>query len=156
VDLKKLKKIINLMQDADISEIELEEDEKKIRIVRNKEVPPLQTLIQPIHQSPSAHGAPAGGVVLQQAIDPNAEEDDDMVRVTSPMVGTFYVSPTPDAPAYVRVGDIVKKGDVVCIIEAMKLMNEIESDVDGKVVSVLVKNAQPVEYGQALYLIDPQ
>jgi len=151
VDLKKLKKIINLMQDADISEIELEEDEKKIRIVRNKEVPAVQTLIHPMTQ-PSAHG----GVVLASAVAPGSEDDDNMARVTSPMVGTFYVSPTPDAPAYVRVGDIVKKGDVVCIIEAMKLMNEIESDVDGKVVSVLVKNAQPVEYGQALYLIDPQ
>ncbi|RKZ21574.1 pyruvate carboxylase subunit B, partial [bacterium] len=78
-----------------------------------------------------------------------------LVAIKAPMVGTFYRAPAPDAPPYVEVGDVVKRGQVVCIIEAMKLMNEIESDVDGRIVEILVKNEEPVEYGQELFLVEP-
>jgi len=89
------------------------------------------------------------------ATEPGAPSGSHLVEVTSPMVGTFYRAPTPDAPAYVEKGKRVSKGDTLCIIEAMKLMNELESEVDGVIVEILAENAQPVEYGQVLFRVDP-
>lgn len=163
MDLKELKKIINLMKSADISEIEIEGKGKKVRIVRDKKdehLATLQKLLQSIPHTPAAAPIQAIDVGREGRTEGGKNSDIDnnenFVQVNAPMVGTFYVAPNPDSPAYVRVGDIVKKGDILCVIEAMKLMNEIESEVDGKIVSILVKNAQPVEYGQSMFLIDPQ
>ncbi len=165
MDIKELKKMINLMKNSDVSEIEVESGGERVRIVRNKETSELSD-IKSMFQSvahfpavslPQGANAGAGGAALtEQEADAANVVAEGHVQLTSPMVGTFYSSPSPDSPVYVRTGDIVKKGDVLCIIEAMKLMNEIESEVDGKIVSILAKNAQPVEYGQALFIIDPQ
>jgi acetyl-CoA carboxylase biotin carboxyl carrier protein len=153
VDLRKLKKLIELVQESGIAELEITEGEEKVRISRGGAV----TL------GPSA-GAPAAGVPASpvapprpapvQAPEPPAEPAPPQGHVLkAPMVGTFYRAPSPDAPPFVEVGQQVKEGQTVCIIEAMKLMNEIETDVAGTVKAILVENGQPVEYGQPLFLI---
>lgn len=106
-------------------------------------------------QAPSAGSAPAPAAANSDD-DQAAEDESHYLAVKSPMVGTFYRSPSPDKPVYVKIGDTIASGDTVCIIEAMKLFNEVESEVSGKIVKVLVEDAQPVEYDQVLYLVDPR
>jgi acetyl-CoA carboxylase biotin carboxyl carrier protein len=143
MELEDLKELINLLKDSDITELQVEKDGSKVKIKREKI---LSSLEIPIRKQAS----------FQEKIFTEAEEEAQrVVTITSPIVGTFYRAPSPDANPFVEMGATVSKGQVLCIVEAMKLMNEIESDVDGTVVKILVENGQPVEYGEPLFLIEP-
>ena len=166
MDVKDIKKLLDALAASDTDEFTYETGDFKIAVKRRVEAPTPTPAAQPA--PPAAEGgqaAPAGGAQpspQQPAPGPaRSEQDapppekDDGVEVTAPIVGTFYASPAPDAPPYVKVGDRVEQGAVLCIIEAMKLMNEIEADVAGTVSEVLVRNEEPVEYGQPLFRIEP-
>ena len=151
MDLRKLKTLIDLVAESDIAELEVTEGESKVRIVKAVEPPPappamMQQAPQYV-QVPTA--APAAAPVAQAAAAPELQGH----IVKSPMVGTFYAASAPGNPPYVQVGSTVKTGDTLCIIEAMKLLNEIEADVAGVIKQILVENGQPVEYGQPLFVI---
>jgi acetyl-CoA carboxylase biotin carboxyl carrier protein len=148
MDLRKLKKLIDLVEESGIAELEVTEGEEKVRIVKIGR-PAVETSVA-IPAAPAAMTAPAAPPPPLVPAAP-AEPEGHVVR--SPMVGTFYRSASPSAKPFVEVGDTVKKGQPICIIEAMKLMNEIESDADGVVKAVLVDNGQPVEYGEPLIVI---
>ena len=148
MDLRKLKKLIDLVQESGIGEIEITEGEEKVRISRQAAAAPMMVAAPPIQQV--ALGGPAAGVEPP----PPAPAEPKGHTLKSPMVGTFYRAPSPGAPSFVEVGQSVSKGQTLCIIEAMKLLNEIESDVAGTVKAILVENGQPVEYGQPLFLIE--
>ncbi|MBI2606561.1 MAG: acetyl-CoA carboxylase biotin carboxyl carrier protein [Deltaproteobacteria bacterium] len=146
-DLKTLEKLLLLAKKNKLAELEVEDGKQKIRI---------RTALD------AATTVVSGGFAAHPAVhapEPqkktSGKDEDRYANVLSPFVGTFYRSPSPEAEPYVKEGQMVKKGDVLCIIEAMKLMNEIESETSGKIVSVLAENGQPVEYGEALFLIDP-
>ncbi len=148
MDLKEIKQLIKMVELANINEIEIEEEDKKIRITKVS-AQNVSVSAQPMPAAPAPPVAPAEAA-------PAAPEarNENLVEVRSPMVGTFYRSPSPDADPYTEVGKTVAAGDVLCIVEAMKLMNEIESEVSGKVVEILVENAQPVEFNQVLFVIE--
>jgi acetyl-CoA carboxylase biotin carboxyl carrier protein len=153
MDLRKLKKLIDLVQDSGIAELEITEGEEKVRISRTPAagagyapMPMLQSYALP----PTPVAAPVQPGEAGAAAEP-AQEDGHVVK--SPMVGTCYRSPSPGAKPFVEVGQSVNSGDTLCIIEAMKLMNEIEADVSGTVKAILVENGQPVEYGEPLFII---
>jgi acetyl-CoA carboxylase biotin carboxyl carrier protein len=149
MDLRKLKKLIDLVQESGISELEVTEGEEKVRIAKNYgavAAAPQQYYAAP-PQMPQ--GAPAASSV-------SLDDEDELPEghiVKSPMVGTFYRSPSPGAEAFVQIGQTVKQGETLCIIEAMKLLNEIESDASGVVKAILVENGEPVEFGEPLYVI---
>jgi len=147
MDLRKLKKLIDLVQDSGIAELEITEGEEKVRIT--SVVANMQTVYAAAPQMMSAPMPAVAAPVAAEVPPPQMEGN----AVKSPMVGTFYRSPSPSAKAFVEVGQSVKVGDTLCIIEAMKLMNEIESDVSGVVKAILIENGQPVEYGEPLFLI---
>jgi len=141
-DPDKLRSLFDLLIEKDIAEFEHEDEGARIRIVRGKiAVAPASVIAAPAH----AHAPPAASVP--------AMTDSDVVEVTSPFVGTFYRSPSPDAPSFVEVGSMVRPGQALCIIEAMKLMNELESDVSGTIVEICVPNGKAVEFGQRLFRI---
>jgi acetyl-CoA carboxylase biotin carboxyl carrier protein len=146
MDLRKLKKLIDLVQESGISELEVTEGEEKVKIVKNG-----GSAVTYAAPAPLAPQAPAP-VLVPAPVDVPAAIAGHMVK--SPTVGTFYRSPSPGAKHFVEVGDTVKSGDTICIIEAMKLLNEIECDKDGVVKAILVENGQPVEYGEPLVIID--
>jgi acetyl-CoA carboxylase biotin carboxyl carrier protein len=151
MDLRKLKKLIDLVQESDIAELEVTEGEEKVRIAKHLNAPmsgqmPTYMAAPPQLPAPVA-AAPA------VAAEPAAPALPEGHVVKSPMVGTFYRSNAPGAPAFADIGTVVKKGQPLCIIEAMKLMNEIEADASGTIKAILVENGQPVEYGQALFII---
>ena len=148
MDLRKLKKLIDLVQESGIGEIEITEGEEKVRISRQLAAQPMM-MASPAMQHMAVPGAPA-----VPAAAPAAPPEPKGHALKSPMVGTFYRAPSPGAPPFVEVGQSVSKGQTLCIIEAMKLLNEIESDVSGTVKAILVENGQPVEYGQPLFLIE--
>lgn len=150
MDIAQIRKLIKLIQSTDITEIELSEGDHSVRISRQQSGAVITTAA-PAPQT-FASAAPAAAPTADA---PAAVEESTENQVTSPMVGTFYRSPSPDADSFVSEGSRVKKGDILCIIEAMKLMNEIEAEYDGVVERVLVENASPVEYGQALFVITP-
>ena len=157
MDLRKLKKLIDLVQESGIGEIEITEGEEKVRISRQNSAPPMIMAhpgMQPMTMMPQAFG-PAGAAQAPAAA-PSAPAAAEQAghALTSPRVGTFYRAPSPGAPSFVEVGQAVSKGQTLCIIEAMKLLNEIESDVAGTIKAILVENGQPVEYGQPLFLIE--
>lgn len=162
MNLKELKELIDFLIERDIAEFELERGDVKVRITRGAASQPAATLpyvpasgagtTPSVAVQPSMASAPAQPAVQQAA--PPAEEELHIVK--SPIVGTFYEAPAPGAPPFVKPGDAVQAGQVLCIIEAMKLMNEIESDVTGEVVKRLAANNQPVEYGQPLFAIREQ
>ncbi len=143
MELEDLKELIELLRGTDITELQLEKDGTKVKIRREK----LLSSIEMSAQRPAD--------IYEKVIQQTEEDTQRLITVTSPIVGTFYRSPSPDAPPLVEVGLRIKKGQVLCIIEAMKLMNEIESEVDGIVVKALVENGHPVEYGEPLFLIEP-
>ena len=153
MDLRKLKKLIDLVQESGIGEIEITEGEEKVRICRQPASSPQVLMTAAPMQMPMAAAAAAPALATPAAEAPKPEEPTGHT-LKSPMVGTFYRAPSPGAPAFVEVGQAVTKGQTLCIIEAMKLLNEIESDVSGTIKSVLVENGQPVEYGQPLFLIE--
>lgn len=151
MDLRKLKTLIDLVSESGVAELEITEGEDRVRIVNRNGAAPVQvhqpvTVAQPMPVPvPAPEVAPAPAPTApQQTCTP----------LTSPMVGTFYRAPSPGADPFVKVGDTVKKGQVVCIIEAMKLLNEVEADMDGTVKEVCVENGQPVEFGQSLFIIE--
>jgi acetyl-CoA carboxylase biotin carboxyl carrier protein len=154
MDLRKLKKLIDLVQESGIAELEITEGEEKVKIVKGGGAvvitapSPAPTVGSP----PAALAAPAA---IAAAPAPGAEPEPGQEGhvVKAPMVGTFYRSPSPDAKPFIEVGQAVKEGDTICIIEAMKLMNEIEADASGVVKAILVENGQPVEYGQPLFIL---
>ena len=155
MDLRKLKTLIDLVAESDIAELEVTEGESKVRIVKSGGLPQNQVMMMP-PQAPT-HYAPAGApvaapVAAPAAAAPAAAEPTGHV-VKSPMVGTFYRASAPGNPAFVEVGATVKEGDTLCIIEAMKLLNEIDADKSGTITQILVENGQPVEYGQPLFVI---
>jgi len=149
VDLRKLKKLIDLVQESGIAELEITEGEEKVKIVKGGPVSmmpaPAAAMAPPAESRPAPAAAPAA------AAEADAGQEGHVVK--APMVGTFYRSPSPDAKVFVEVGQAVKEGDTICIIEAMKLMNEIEADASGSVKAILVENGQPVEYGQPLFIL---
>ena len=147
MDLRKLKTLIDLVAESGIAEIEVTEGEDKVRIVKHAQASVVAPAATPAMVAAAAPAAPASPVAAApvEAVEGNL--------VKSPMVGTFYRSPSPGAKPFVEVGQTVKAGDTLCIIEAMKLLNEIEAEVAGEVREVLVDNGQPVEYGQPLFVI---
>ena len=155
MDIRKVKKLIELLEESGVSEIEIKEGEESVRISRHP-TGMVHTFAAP-GAYPAAYPAPAAGPVPGMAAaataPPPAAVDSSENAVTAPMVGTFYAAPAPGAKPFVEIGSEVKPGDVLCIIEAMKMMNQIESDKAGRVVSVLVKNGDPVEFGQTLFII---
>ena len=155
MDLRKLKKLIDLVQESGIGEIEITEGEEKVRISRQLTAAPIMMAAPSMQHAtiPAASGGPAGGMPTAGAAAPAAAEPKGH-SLKSPMVGTFYRAPSPGAPSFVEVGQSVTKGQTLCIIEAMKLLNEIESDATGTVKAILVENGQPVEYGQPLFTIE--
>jgi acetyl-CoA carboxylase biotin carboxyl carrier protein len=154
MDIKLLKDIFKVVEKTDFQEVEIVEGDLRVRIERNKSTAPtLQTSIPVATAAPVA--APETANVEEAKAPPAADQGTQPGDyITSPFVGTFYAAPSPDSPAYVKTGDRVKKGQILCIVEAMKLMNEIESEFDGVVAEILVDNAQPVEFGQKLFRIE--
>jgi acetyl-CoA carboxylase biotin carboxyl carrier protein len=158
MDIRKVKKLIELLEESGVAEIEIKEGEESVRISRHGSGA-VTTYVQAPAAPPPAAPAPApAALAAAPAAAKAAAEDSAAARpesaVTAPMVGTFYGSPAPGAKAFVEVGSEVTVGQTLCIIEAMKMMNQIESDKAGKVVSVLVKNGDPVEFGQPLFIIE--
>ena len=169
MDLNYLKKLIKILDESNINEVEIEEEGTKIKLRKNIGEKNETQAFQ-VFQPPMPYSYPQVQQVTTQSITPDkvppqVEEKPKVVEepkaekkyheIKSPIVGTFYRAPSPDAEPYVKVGDTVSIGTVLCIVEAMKLMNEIESDVNGRIAKILVENAQPVEYGQTLFLIEP-
>lgn len=157
MDIRKVKKLIELLDESGIAEIEITEGEESVRISRYAQ----GAAVAPVAAAPVAAAAPAApppaaAPSAAPALAPAAapESDDDGFLVTAPMVGTFYSAATPGAAPYVQVGDRVNEGDTLCIIEAMKMMNQIEADVAGVIKSIRLQNGEPVEYGQTLFVID--
>jgi acetyl-CoA carboxylase biotin carboxyl carrier protein len=153
MDLRKLKKLIDPVQESGIGEREIKEGEERVRIARGGMVSlqPLAAAPPPAAAAPAPAPAAASAATASPAVaEPAAAEGH---AVKSPMVGTFYRAPSPEAKPFVAVGDAVKEGQTICVIEAMKLMNEIEADASGVIKAILVENGQPVEYGQALFVI---
>jgi acetyl-CoA carboxylase biotin carboxyl carrier protein len=155
MDLRKLKTLIDLVAESDIAELEVTEGESKVRIVKSSGIPQNQVVMMPPGGVQQYSAAPAAPAVAAPAAAPAAAapaaETGHVVK--SPMVGTFYRSSAPGAPAFVEVGASVKEGDTLCIIEAMKLLNEIDADMSGTITKILVENGQPVEFGQPLFVI---
>jgi len=158
MDLKEIQNLIKFVAKSGASEVKLEMDDVKITIRTGNEndkqqvqqvTVPVQMPSAPIVQAPAAQAAPAAPVAETPA------EDSKYITVKSPIIGTFYRRPSPDKPIFAEVGQSIAEGDVLCIIEAMKLFNEIESEVSGKIVKVLVDDASPVEFDQPLFLVDP-
>jgi acetyl-CoA carboxylase biotin carboxyl carrier protein len=148
MDLRKLKKLIDLVQESGISELEVTEGEEKVRIA--KQLPAAPVAHQIYATAPVAHAVPATAAA---ATEPSAPALPEGHIVKSPMVGTFYRASSPDAKAFAEVGDSVKQGQTLCIVEAMKLLNEIEADASGVIKAILVENGQPVEFGEPLFVI---
>ncbi|MFQ5581957.1 MAG: acetyl-CoA carboxylase biotin carboxyl carrier protein [Mariprofundaceae bacterium] len=150
MDISQIRKLIRLIQSTDVTEIEVAEGDQTVRISRQSAAPAVAPVVQHV-----ATPLPAAPPTAPAAATPAEEAATDEHVVTSPMVGTFYRAPSPDADDFVSEGKKVKKGEVLCIIEAMKLMNEIEAEYDGVVEQILVANASPVEYGQPMFVITP-
>ncbi|MYN09565.1 acetyl-CoA carboxylase biotin carboxyl carrier protein [Pseudoduganella aquatica] len=154
MDLRKLKTLIDLVAESDIAELEVTEGESKVRIVKSSAMPQNQVvMMQPQGMQPQYQHAAAPMAPAPVASVPAAPAEPTGHVVKSPMVGTFYRSSAPGAAAFVEVGQSIKEGDTLCIIEAMKLLNEIDADVSGVVTQILVENGQPVEFGQPLFVI---
>ncbi|MBU2937980.1 acetyl-CoA carboxylase biotin carboxyl carrier protein [Lacinutrix sp. C3R15] len=159
MDLKDIQNLIKFVAKSGASEVKLETDDVKITIKTGGDDKETQTIVQ---QIPMGAMAPAPVAAAPQPVaaavpaQPVAEEDNSKyITIKSPIIGTLYRKPSPDKPVFVEVGQTIKEGDVLCIIEAMKLFNEIESEVSGKIVKVLVDDASPVEFDQPLFLVDP-
>jgi len=153
MDLRKLKTLIDLVSESNISELEITETEGKVRIVKGGGAAPVQ-YVQTLAAPPALAAAPAPGAPAPAPAAPAVEAPPAGHAVKSPMVGTFYRAASPGAPAFVEVGSKVNEGDTLCIIEAMKILNEIESDKAGTVTQILGENGQAVEYGQPLFIIE--
>lgn len=154
MDIKDLKILIKMVTETDITEFEMESAEEKILIKRGKgqEIVHIAAPAAPVYAAPPPIPAVVAAPVAPAAVIPAASDKHEII--TSPIVGTFYRSPSPDSDPYVQVGSVVEKGQILCIIEAMKLMNEIEAEFKCKVVEILKENAQPVEFGNPLFVVE--
>ena len=152
MDIRKVKKLIELLDESGIAEIEITEGEDSVRISRHSPHLPAAQMAAPVAYA-AAPAAPAAADAAPAAA-PAAEPEEEGYAVTTPMVGTYYSSPSPGSPQFVQVGDQVNEGDILCIVEAMKMMNQIEAEVSGTIKSIRVQNGDPVEYGQILFVID--
>lgn len=153
MDISQIRKLIKLIQSSDVTEIEVTEGNETVRISRQGSGTVIAApAAQQVYAAPASAPAPAPATA---EVTPATAVENDEHQVKSPMVGTFYAAPSPDADDFISVGQKVKKGDTLCIIEAMKMMNEIESEYDGVVEEVLTSNATPVEYGQPIFVITP-
>ena len=153
MDIRKIKKLIELLEESGIAEIEIKEGEEAVRISRMPVAPVVAPLPPVAHLAPVAAPSPAPGTLpAAEAAAPKAKTNEHVV--TAPMVGTFYGSPSPGAKAFVQIGDEIKVGQVLCIIEAMKMMNQIESDKGGRITSIMARNGDPVEFGQPLFVVE--
>lgn len=151
--LRRIKELVELMKENDLVELEIADGDSKILLKRPQPVGPTITQISPL---PASATTPAISVEQPaHAQTPADEQDKGLAEIKSPIVGTFYSAPSPDSQPHVNIGSRVNPDTVVCIVEAMKVMNEIKAEMQGKVVEVLVNNGEPVEYGQPLFLIDP-
>ncbi|MCP9455741.1 MAG: acetyl-CoA carboxylase biotin carboxyl carrier protein [Nitrospira sp.] len=149
--LRQVQDLITLLRKNNLTELEIEQQGFRVRLRYEVGVRPATGSL-----TDTAVVPPQGNQSLVKEATPSEEDTSGLVTITSPIVGTFYRSPSPDADPYVEEGDYVKKGQVLCIVEAMKLMNEIESETDGRIVKILAESTKPVEYGQPLFLIDPK
>jgi len=164
-DLNYIKKLIKILEGSEVNELEIEEEGTKLRVLKNKpsenQIPQFITYAPPVQQyqpqvSQASLSQPqAEHLIKEEKKEESQESVKKLLEVRSPIVGTFYRAPSPNADPYAQVGQQVSKGAVLCIIEAMKLMNEIESDYSGKIMKIHVENAQPVEYNQLLFSIEP-
>jgi acetyl-CoA carboxylase biotin carboxyl carrier protein len=151
MDIRKVKKLIELLEESGISELEISEGEESVRISRH---PRTQMQAQPMAMAaPMVHAAPAAPALPATSAGEHTPRKDDYT-VTSPMVGTYYSAASPGSKTFVEIGSDIKVGQILCIIEAMKMMNQIESDKAGKVTAILAKNGEPVEFGQPLFIIE--
>jgi len=163
MEFKQIQELIKAINKSNISELSVEEGDFKITIKQAQvaesqfiavQAPAMQAMPQMMpHTMPAQQAVAAPQAAPAQT--PSAPANDKLITIKSPMIGTFYRSPSPDKPAFVNVGDEIKQGDVLCIVEAMKLFNEIESEVNGKIVKVLVDDASPIEYDQPMFLVEP-
>ena len=150
MNIKKIQELVEIMNDNGLTQVEIEQEGSKIKLSKTASGD-LQQIISaaptaaPVAQAAAPAAAPAA----------EAPAASNLIEITSPMVGTFYRSPAPDADSYVEVGDTVHKGDVLCIVEAMKLMNEVKSEHEGKIVEICIDNAEPLEFGQVMFRIEP-
>jgi acetyl-CoA carboxylase biotin carboxyl carrier protein len=149
MDIRKVKKLIELLEESDVAEIEIHEGEESVRISRGSTAV-VAPMAAPVAAAPMAAPATAAAPVAAPAAEPEVQGH----AVRSPMVGTFYSAPSPEASAFVKEGDTVSAGQTLCIIEAMKILNQIESDKAGKITKILVENGQPVEFDQPLFIIE--
>ena len=160
MDLKEIQALIKFVAKSDAQEVSLETEDFKINIKTGPDASEQPTIIQAVapQQMPAVAGvAPAAPAPVEAPAPAPAEADENAnyITINSPMIGTFYRTPSPDQDAFVKVGDSIKPGDVLCIVEAMKLFNEIESELTGKIVKILIDDASPVEFDQPLFLVDP-
>ncbi len=164
MEIRKVKKLIELLEESSVDEIEIREGDESVRISRHPQpATPIQTYLEPNQQVFSTPAQPAQQPTSDSSPDSDANASDKNASdkktafkgkiIKSPMVGTFYRSPSPSSPPFVEVGQSVKKGDVICIVEAMKMMNQIEADQNGKIEAILVENGDPVEFDQPMYTI---
>jgi len=142
--IKEIKDMINLMNENNLTELEIEKEGVRIRL--KKGFGGYEERVEYMPSSPAQEKAQSAAETVEKK---------NVIDIKAPMVGTFYRSPSPEAPAYVNIGDVIEPGQVICIIEAMKLMNEIKSEVKGKIVDIQVDNAEPVEFGQVLFILEP-
>jgi acetyl-CoA carboxylase biotin carboxyl carrier protein len=156
MDIRKVKKLIELLDESGIAEIEITEGEESVRISRYASGPAMMAppAPAPAPVAPAPAPAPAATSFGAEAPAPAETPEEDGYEVTAPMVGTFYAASSPGAAPYVQVGDRINEGDTLCIIEAMKMMNQIEADVSGVVKSIRLQNGEPVEFGQVMFVID--
>lgn len=155
MDINLLKKLIKLVEQSEVTEFSVQEGDLKVKISKNSKTISHVNVQPPIDFQSSVVSPPVSSKTSGEVpSSPAKETKSNLHEIKSPIVGTFYRAPAPDADPYVQVGDVVSAGTVLCIVEAMKLMNEIESDVSGKIVKILVENATPVEYNQPLFLIE--
>jgi len=152
MDLRKIKKLIEMLQESDLNEIEVKEGEESVRINRKKESVIHASTPISVGQNLNQSSAPLSQIDSSEMENGQAAED--LNHITSPMVGTFYRKPAPDKEPFIEVGQTVKKGDTVCIIEAMKMMNQVKSEFDGKVIAINIEDGDPVEFGQELISIE--
>ncbi|AWH84214.1 acetyl-CoA carboxylase biotin carboxyl carrier protein [Flavobacterium album] len=162
MDIREIQNLIKFVAKSGATEVKLEMDDFKITIKTTDAAASEATAYiqhipvgQPMAQAPQAPAAPAAPAATQAPAAPAADDNSKYVTIKSPIIGTLYRKPAPDKPVFVEVGSTISKGDVVCVIEAMKLFNEIESEVSGKIVKVLVDDSSPVEFDQPLFLVDP-
>jgi acetyl-CoA carboxylase biotin carboxyl carrier protein len=147
MNIKKIKELVDLMNENGLTEVEIEQEGMKVKLTKRAQGVVEQVVTSSAATSPAAPQAAAS--------EAPKDEKNNRKEIKSPMVGTFYRSPAPDADDYVKVGDVIQKGDVLCIVEAMKLMNEVKAEFGGRIVEIAVENAEPVEYGQTMFVVEP-